>query len=140
MEQAKIDVLGYQAENKNGILEEAQLKAVLEKYFINSEIPENFPSDLSTLELTTQNKYGTYKINVSEIYNGSFGTTSDLSIDDIMSLGEYIGFFNEDEFMGKYENNYYRVNIRNNSVTKIEMKKYFLIEEIVNESVDACSN
>ncbi len=69
VEQAQTDVLGYQSENKGEALEESQLKTILEKYFINSEIPEELPNDLSTLELTTQS--GNYKIKVSEIYNGN---------------------------------------------------------------------
>ena len=71
VEQAQTDVLGYQAENKGGDLEKSQLKTVLEKYFINSEIPDKLPSDLSTLELNTLSKYGTHKIKVSEIYTGN---------------------------------------------------------------------
>ena len=75
IEQAQTDVLGYQVENNGKNLEESQLKSVLEKYFIKSEIPEELPNDLSTLELNTQEKYGTHKIKVSEIYNGNLSKT-----------------------------------------------------------------
>lgn len=68
VEKAKIDVLNEITGNKGNDLQESQLKSVLENYFIKSEIPEELPSDLSTVELTTQNQK--YKIKVSEIYNG----------------------------------------------------------------------
>jgi len=61
-------------ENKGNDLQESQLKNVLETYFIKSEIPEELPSDLSTLELTTLNNK--YKIKVSEIYDGTFTRVS----------------------------------------------------------------
>ncbi len=70
VENAKLDVLNELTGNKGNDLQESQLKSVLEQYFINSEIPEELPSDLSTLELTTLNNK--YKIKVSEIYDGNF--------------------------------------------------------------------
>jgi len=71
VEQARTDVLGYQAENKYGDLEKSQLKTVLETYFkyVPTELPDG--EELSNLELTTLDKYGTHTIKVSEIYNGS---------------------------------------------------------------------
>lgn len=74
VENAKMDVLSEITKNKGNDLQESQLKDVLKEYFINSEIPEELPSDLSTLELTTlSNKY---KIKVSEIYDGTFKKTN----------------------------------------------------------------
>ena len=69
VENAKIDVLNEITGNKGNDLQESQLKSVLENYFIKSEIPEELPSDLSKLELTTLNNK--YKIKVSEIYDGT---------------------------------------------------------------------
>ena len=70
VENAKIDVLREITDNKGNDISEGQLKDVLKKYFVNSEIPEELPTNLSTIELTTLNEK--YKIKVSEIYDGSF--------------------------------------------------------------------
>ena len=50
------------------------MKSVLDTYFKNvpTELPDG--ESLSNLELTTLDKYGTYQIKVSEIYNGSLTT------------------------------------------------------------------
>ena len=56
--------------NKGNDLTESQLKEVLKKYFVNSEIPEELPNDLSSLQLTAL-KNENYKIKVSDIYNGN---------------------------------------------------------------------
>ena len=93
IENAKIDVLSKITENKGNDLQESQLKDVLKKYFINSEIPEELPNDLSTLKLTTLNN--NYKIKVSEIYDGSFkkvNISTGKSVSDI-----YDGVNNPDE-------------------------------------------
>ena len=74
VENAKMDVLSEITDNKGSALKESQLKSVLEKYFVNSEIPEKLPSDLSTLELTTLNNK--YNIKVSEIYDGNLTRSS----------------------------------------------------------------
>ena len=70
IEQAKLDVLGYQVENKGNDLDKAQLKSVLDTYFKNvpTELPDG--DELMNLSLTTIEKYGTYQIQVSEICNG----------------------------------------------------------------------
>ena len=75
VEQARTDVLGYQAENRGGDLEKSQLKSVLETYF--EDVPDF--TDMSNKEilekqLETLSKYGTYTITVSEIYNGDFSS------------------------------------------------------------------
>lgn len=72
IEQARTDVLGYQAENKGGNLEKSQLKSVLDTYFKDVPTVEALPDgdELLNLPLTTLEKYGTHTIKVSEIYNG----------------------------------------------------------------------
>ena len=77
IEQARTDVLGYQAENKGIDLEKTQLKSVLETYF--KDVPTELPDgeELSNLELTTLDKYGTHQIKVHEIYNGSLAESND---------------------------------------------------------------
>ena len=69
IEKAKMDLLGETIANYGKDLSESQLKSVLEKYFINSEIPDELPEDLSSLELTTLDTKN--KIKVSEIYDGN---------------------------------------------------------------------
>lgn len=73
VEQARTDVLGYQAENKGTDLKKSQLKSVLDTYF--KEVPdvEDLPDgeNLFNQEFNTKDKYGTYTIRVSEIYNGN---------------------------------------------------------------------
>ena len=70
IESAKIDVLEQITENKGEDLTEEQFKEILKKYFKEENIPENFPEDLSSLQLYTLNEG--YIINASEIYNGTF--------------------------------------------------------------------
>lgn len=86
IEQAKTDVLGYQAENKGGNIYKSQLKSVLDTYFKDVPTIEELPDgdDLLDLPLTTLDKYGTHIIKVSEIYSGSIkGNTTGNSSSDI---------------------------------------------------------
>ena len=78
VEQARTDVLGYQAENKGGDLEKSQLKSVLDTYFKDVPAVEELPDgqDLLNREFTTLDKYGTHQIKVSEIYNGNISGSS----------------------------------------------------------------
>lgn len=78
IEQARTDVLGYQAENKGGDLEKTQLKAVLDSYFKDVPEVEELPDgeDLLKRKFTTLDKYGTHTIEVSEIYNGNISGSS----------------------------------------------------------------
>ncbi|MBR0427977.1 MAG: hypothetical protein IJK18_07260 [Clostridia bacterium] len=72
IEQARTDVLGYQAENKGGDLDKTQLKNVLDKYF--DEVPDLTDMEKDAIlhtELNTLAKYGTHTIAVYEIYNGN---------------------------------------------------------------------
>ena len=96
VENAKIDVLSEITKNKGNELQESQLKDVLKKYFINSEIPEDLSNNFENLELTTLNNK--YKIKVSEIYQGQVsydivnGTSSDWQLNDSKdTIVEYIG-------------------------------------------------
>ena len=70
IEQARIDILGQQAENKGTNITKEQLATILNKYFTTTET-DSIPNEISSehdLELTTiDNKY---KINLSEIYIG----------------------------------------------------------------------
>ncbi|MBR3163235.1 MAG: hypothetical protein IKF17_03965 [Clostridia bacterium] len=85
IEQARTDILGYQADNRGGYLEKTQLKAVLDIYF--KDVPTELPNgeELSNLELITLDKYGTHKIKVSEIYNGSVSGGTTLKIGDAIT-------------------------------------------------------
>ena len=69
IEQAQTDILGKQAESKDGSITESEFKEILEKYF--NDVPEELPDDLTTLELTSKDQYGGQKIKVSDIYSGT---------------------------------------------------------------------
>lgn len=75
VEQARIDVLGYQAENKGGDLDKTQLKSVLDTYFKDvPDLTHMSDTEIKEKQLNTLAKYGTYAITVSEIYNGNIKT------------------------------------------------------------------
>ena len=78
VEQARTDVLGYQAENKGGDLEKSQLKSILDTYFKEVPTVEELPDgeELLKKEFTTLDKYGTHTIKVSEIYYGNIAGSS----------------------------------------------------------------
>ena len=69
-----IDILEAEAESRNGITKEQFVK-ILGDYFMDVPTADELPEDLSTLILTTKDKYGEHKINISEIYNGDFSDT-----------------------------------------------------------------
>ena len=73
VEYARTDVLGYQVVNKSCNLKKTQLKSVLDSYFKDVPTIEELPDGETLLnqEFTTLDKYGTYNIKVSEIYNGT---------------------------------------------------------------------
>ena len=73
VEQARTDVLGYQAENKGTDLQKSQLQTVLEKYF--KEVPDlanMSDTEILNKELETLTEYGTHNITVKEIFDGNF--------------------------------------------------------------------
>ena len=72
IERAQLDIFGVQAEN-NGKFTVADLQTVLNNYFSN--VPETLPDDLSSVILTTKEKYGNYSIKASEIHNHSYVET-----------------------------------------------------------------
>ena len=72
IEQARIDILGQQAENKRANITKEQLATILNKYFETTEA-SSIPNEVSStndLELTTLD--AKYKINLSEIFKGNF--------------------------------------------------------------------
>ncbi len=72
IEQARIDVLGQQAENKGTNITKEQLVTILNKYFEatdSTSIPDEISSE-HDVELTTIVEK--YKINLSEIFKGKF--------------------------------------------------------------------
>ena len=80
IENAKIDVLAQITENKGEKITKAQLKTILSKYFENINTLE-LPDDLSNsdIKLNTNQTYGNFKnIALTEIYNGTFSTTSQI--------------------------------------------------------------
>ena len=74
IEQARIDILDKIAENKGENITDSQFREVLEKYFTKESIPDEFPEDLSEVELTSLNER--HKILASEIYDGRLKTLS----------------------------------------------------------------
>lgn len=84
IEQARTDILGIQADKKDGNITKEQLKTVLDKYF------DNVPDDYTTeTVLTTKDEYGNYEIAVSEIYNGNLGETQEV----ISKTESYVGYY-----------------------------------------------
>ena len=81
VEQAKTDVLGYQAENKGTDLQKSQLQSVLETYFKSVPDLTNM-SDIEILntKLETLAKYGNHNITVKEIFDGKFTSSNEIAI------------------------------------------------------------
>ncbi len=75
IERVRVEILGTQAENKNGDITKTQFVEILGDYFDSVPTEENLPEDLTTLILTTKTKYGSHNIKISEIWNGKFGGT-----------------------------------------------------------------
>ena len=85
IEQAQTDILGIQAENKNGTITQEQLKGVLDKYF------DGVPNDFSIDDIfTTKDEYGKHEIAVSEIYNGELKTAP--SIPEGLEIGSTVSY------------------------------------------------
>ena len=92
IEQAKIDILGQQAENKGANITKEQLATTLNKYFETTD-PTLIPDEVSSehdVELTTIVKK--YKINLSEIFKGNFTNNN---------IVETFGEKYEDSMIGK---------------------------------------
>lgn len=75
-ERVQTDILGVQAENQSGDITKGQLVGILEKYFNNVPTAEELPDDLSELDLTTKEEYGSHIIKISDIWNGTFSGES----------------------------------------------------------------
>lgn len=89
IERAQTDLLGQQVKTTDGQVTKPMLKAVLDTYF--SDVPEADAIELST-ELTS--KEGNYKIQVSEIYNGTFGTAEKPNDKpEIPTSESYVGYY-----------------------------------------------
>ena len=84
IEQAKTDILGIQADKKDGNVTKGELKTVLDKYF--DDVPEDFTIDDV---FTTKDEYGNHEIAVSEIYNGNLGETQEV----ISKTESYVGYY-----------------------------------------------
>ena len=79
IEQAKTDVLGYQAENKGTDLKKSQLQSVLEKYFKSvPDLANMEDSEILRAKLDTLSKYGNHNIEVKEIFDGTFSETNQI--------------------------------------------------------------
>lgn len=73
VEQARTDVLGYQAENKGTDLKKSQLQSVLVKYFKNvPDLTDMKDSEILKTKLDTLEEYGNHNIEVREIFYGNF--------------------------------------------------------------------
>ena len=84
IEQARTDILGIQADKKDGNITKGELKTVLDKYF--DDVPEDFTIDDV---FTTKDEYGNHEIAVSEIYNGNLGETQEV----ISKTESYVGYY-----------------------------------------------
>ena len=131
IESARTEVLGQVTENRGEDLTEEQFKEILKKYFKEDNIPENFPEDLSKIELTTLNEK--YIINASEIYNGTFKSLVAGLYDSNKNL-----IYNWQQLI---EKNY--ITISNNQIinAKKDMESVLIIDEtITGLSQNALSN
>jgi len=79
-ERVQIDILGVQEENQSGDITKGQLVGILEKYFNNVPTAEELPDDLSELDLTTKEEYGSHIIKISDIWNGTFSWESNKTL------------------------------------------------------------
>ena len=84
IEQAKTDILGIQAEKKDGNITKGELKTVLDTYF--KTVPDDYTTETV---LETKNEYGNHEIAVSEIYNGNLGETQEV----ITKTESYVGYY-----------------------------------------------
>ena len=84
IEQAQTDILGIQADKKDGNITKGELKTVLDKYF--DDVPEDFTIDDV---FTTKDEYGNHEIAVSDIYNGDLGETQEV----ISKTESYVGYY-----------------------------------------------
>ncbi len=67
-ERVKTDILGEQAGNKTADISKTQLKTILDKYF--TDVPDDYTLET---EITAKAEYGSYKMKVSDLYDGTFG-------------------------------------------------------------------
>ena len=132
-EKAKTDIYGLQAQKENANITQEELKTILEQYF--KEVPEEFPEDLSQLELITKEEYGQYKIKVSEIWNGKLIFSPPVFNPDKLTIGDAInsekygwkvtGYDVKKEEVGNwrlfYQDKKHTYLISNNSVGKVLM-------------------
>ena len=93
IERAQIDLLEEQVQTRDGQVTKQILKLVLDKYFNNVPV-----ADLIELNTELTSKEGSYKIQVSEIYNGELGTAqspSDKPTDKpaIPTAESYVGYY-----------------------------------------------
>ena len=84
IEQAKTDILGIQAEKKDGNITKGELKTVLDTYF--KTVPDDYTTETV---LETKNEYGNHEIAVSEIYNGNLGETQEV----ISKTESFVGYY-----------------------------------------------
>ena len=92
IEQARTDILGFQAENRGRDIDKTQLKTVLDKYFDGVPDLTDMEKDaILNTQLNTLAKYGTHSIAVSEIYNGSINGENIFDIVDY-EVGDYVDY------------------------------------------------
>ena len=84
IEQAQTDILGIQAEKKDGNITKGELKTVLDTYF--KTVPDDYTTETV---LETKDEYGKHEIAVSEIYNGNLGETQEV----ISKTESYVGYY-----------------------------------------------
>ena len=77
VEEVQTEILGIQAESKNGEINSIDLKSILEKYFDN--VPDAYELDLDT-NLVAKEEYGGYVIKISDIYIGSINDKTKYTI------------------------------------------------------------
>ena len=99
IEQARTDVLGYQAENKGTDLKKSQLQSVLERYFKNvPDLTDMQDSEILKTKLDTLPEYGNHNIEVKEIFDGKLSGDNSIktaTADDINSkIGTIVSGYN----------------------------------------------
>ena len=99
IEQARTDVLGYQAENKGTGLQKSQLKTVLDTYFKSvPDLNDMSESEILSTKLETLDKYGIHHITVNEIFDGKLSGDNLIkttTADDInLKIGTIVSGYN----------------------------------------------
>ena len=106
-----------QSENKSDQIEKNQLQNILSKYFQNvPNMSEMDRDEILKKELATLQKYGTYTIKVSEIFNGKFkGDIEKLKLADQINSNNYGNSTNYSVTVGNVELSNWKIFYKSNN-------------------------